>query len=124
MNTFLPCYRRCGGFARSTCIELLLLAYIIAAVLNLCLGNWIVATAMLLPLTGLFFWTQHLVRKGRCEIGDQIRVTLGPHAGREGVITGTNEAGTRFTVQLSSAGHADSLDFSDCQITRLNRVHS
>lgn len=120
MNTFLPCYRRCGGFARSTCIELLLLAYLVAAVLNLCLGNWVVATAMLLPLVGLFFWTRHLIRKDGCEIGDQIRVSLGPHAGEEGAIIGVNEVGIRFTVQLSSAEHPDPLDFSNYQITRLN----
>lgn len=124
MHSLLPPHCKPAGFALSGLIEMLVLAYVVAALLNLVMGHWIVATAMLLPLVGLFFWTRYLTRKDGCEIGDQIRVSLGPHAGEEGIITGANEAGTRFTVQLFSAEHPDPLDFSDYQITRLNLAGS
>ena len=97
---------------------MLLLAYIVAAVLNLVLGHWIFASAMLAPLAGLLIWTQFIVWQDRRKIGDQIRVSLGPHSGKEGVIIGANEMGTRFTVQLSSAEHPDPIDFSDFQIVK------
>jgi hypothetical protein len=122
MNTFLPRYRKPAGFAQARFIEMLLLVYIVAAVLNLALGSWIVATAMLVPLVGLFFWTRYMVGQGRCEIGHSIRVSLGPHAGKEGAIIGANEAGTRFTVQLSSSEHVGPLDFSNYQITQVKQA--
>lgn len=101
---------------------MLLLAYILGAVLNLALGNWIFATAMLAPLAGLFLWIRYIDQRGRCRIGDQIRVSLGPHAGMEGVIVGANETGTRFTVQISSLDHPDPLDFSGYQLTKMKPV--
>ena len=52
-------------------------------------------------------------------MGDQIQVSLGPHDGMEGVIIGTNETGTRITVQLSSADHPDPMDFFDYQIRKV-----
>ena len=122
LTSLLPQHRKAAGFAPSGFIEMLLLAYIVAAVLNFALGNWILATAMLAPLVGLFFWTKLIDRRDRCRIGDQIRVSLGPHSGKEGVIIGANKAGTRFTVQMSSTEHPDPIDFSGYQITKMKPV--
>ena len=122
MNKLLPRHRKSAGFVCSGCMEMLLLAYVAAAILNLVLGHWIVVTAMLAPLLGLLVWTKLIVQRDRCKIGDQIRVSLGPHAGMEGVIIGANEKGTRFTVQLSSAEHADPIDFSDYQIVKAKPI--
>ena len=118
MNNLLPRHRKPAGFAPFGCIEMLLLAYIVVAVSNVVLGNWIFATSMLAPLAGLLIWTQFIDRRDRCKAGDQIRVSLGPHAGMEGVIIGANETGTRFTVQLSAAEHPDPIDFFDYQIVK------
>ncbi|MCX6851332.1 MAG: hypothetical protein NTY98_20705, partial [Verrucomicrobia bacterium] len=76
LTSLLPQHRKAAGFAPSGFIEMLLLACIVAAVLNFALGNWIFATAMLAPLVGLYFWVQYTVRRDRCRIGDQIRVSL------------------------------------------------
>ena len=65
MNTLLPRHRKTAGFAPQGCIEMLLLAYVVAAVLNLVIGNWIFATAMLTPLAGLFLWVQYADRRDR-----------------------------------------------------------
>jgi hypothetical protein len=118
MNTLLPHHRKSAGFAPYGCMELALLAYIVMAILNYVLGNWIVATSMLATLAALLIVTQFIVWRDRRKIGDQIRVSLGPHSGKEGVIIGENETGTRFTVQLSSAEHPDPIDFSDYQIVK------
>ncbi|MHB1078186.1 MAG: hypothetical protein ACYC67_02215 [Prosthecobacter sp.] len=118
MNTLLPRHRKSAGFAPYGCMELAFLSYIVMAILNYALGNWIFATAMLAPLVVLFIWTQLIVWRDRCKIGDQIRVSLGPHSGKEGVIIGANETGTRFTVQLSSSEHPDPVDFSGYQIVK------
>ncbi|MFZ2280983.1 MAG: hypothetical protein WAW39_24505 [Prosthecobacter sp.] len=122
LTPLLPRHRKAAGFAPSGLIEMLLLAYIVAAVLNLALGNWIFATAMMAPLAGLFFWIQYTDRRGRCRIGDQVRLSMGSHAGKEGVIIGANETGTRFTVQMSSSDHPDPLDFSGYQLTKMKPV--
>lgn len=45
--SLLPQHGKSAGFAPYGCIEMVLLAYVVAAVLNLALGNWIFATAML-----------------------------------------------------------------------------
>jgi len=122
LASLLPRYRKAAGFAPAGFIEMLLLAYIVAAVLNFALGNWILATAMLAPLVGLFFWTKLIDRRDRCRICDQIRVSMGPHAGKEGVIIGANEAGTRFSVQMSASEHPEAMEFSDYQITKMKPV--
>lgn len=111
MKTLRLHQRKSAGFAPSGCIERLLLAHIVAAVLNFALGNWIFATAMLAPLAGLFFWTQYTDRRNRCKTGDKVRVRLGPHSGMEGVVVGSNEAGTPLTVPLSSAEHPAPMEF-------------
>ncbi len=96
---------------------MLLLIYILAAVLNLVMGHWLFATAMLMPLAGLVLWTLYLARRDHCSIGDRVRVSVGPHSGKEGVITGTHDgAGTRFTVKLTSAEAADEVAFFDWEI--------
>lgn len=119
MHTHSSGHRNSAGFFQSGVINLLLLAFIAAAVLNLALGSWKVAAAMLAPLSVLFIWVQLMAPRSRCQVGDRIRVTLGPHSGKEGVIQGANEAGTRFTVQLSSADHSDPIDFSGYQISKV-----
>lgn len=115
----LPQHRKAAGFAPSGFLELVLLSYIVMAVLNYALGKWIFATAMLAPLAGLFFWTLCAVWRDRCRIGDQIRVSLGPHSGMEGVIVGANNGGTRLTVQLSSAERPEPIDFFDYQVRKV-----
>lgn len=122
LTSLLPQHRKAAGFAPSGFIAMLLLACIVAAVLNLVLGNWGFATAMLAPLAGLFFWTRYIDQRDRCRIGDQVRVSMGPHAGKEGVIIGANETGTRFTVQISSSDHPDPLGFSGYQLTKIKPV--
>jgi hypothetical protein len=119
LTSLLPQHRKAAGFVPSGFIAMLLLAYIVAAVLNFALGNWIFATAMLAPLVGLFFWIQYIDRQDRCRIGDQIRVSLGPHSGIEGVVVGSNEAGTRLTVQLSSTGHPEPMKFFVYQVRKV-----
>lgn len=119
MNSLLPRHRNAAGFVPSGCLELVLLSYIVMAVLNYALGNWILATAMLAPLAGLFFWARYTDRRDRCRIGDQILVSLGPHSGKEGVIVVENKGGTRLTVQLSSAEHPEPMEFFDYQIRKV-----
>ncbi|WP_395732636.1 hypothetical protein [Prosthecobacter sp.] len=119
LTPLLPQHRKAAGFAPSGVIEMLLLAYIVAAVLNYAVGNWIFATAMLAPLAGLFCWAQYTDRRDRCKIGDQIQVSLGPHSGMEGAIVGANKGGTRLTVQLSSAEQPEPIDFFNYQIRKV-----
>jgi hypothetical protein len=119
LTSLPPRHRKSAGFAPSGLIEMLLLAYIVAAVLNLALGNWIFATAMLAPLAGLFFWTRYIGLRDRCRISDKVRVSMGLHSGMEGVIVGENKGGTRLTVQLSSAEHPEPMDFFDYQIRKV-----
>lgn len=119
LTSLQPWHRKSAGFARSGFIEMLHLAYIVAAVLNLALGNWIFATAMLAPLGGLFFWVQYTDQRDRYRIGDQILVSLGPHSGKEGVIVGEDKGGTRLTVHLSSAEHPEPMEFFNYQIRKV-----
>lgn len=119
MNTLLSRHRKPAGFAPYGCMELAVLSYIAMAVLNYALGNWIFATAMLAPLAGLFFWVLYTDRRDRFRIGDQIRVSMGPLSGMEGIIVGANKGGTRLTVQLSSAEQPEPIDFFDYQIRKV-----
>lgn len=100
-------------------MELALLSYIAMPVLNYALGNWVCATAMLVPVVGLFIWAKYTDLRDRCKTGDQIQVSLGPYSGMEGVIVDTANGGTRLKVQLLSAEHSEPLDFFDYQIRKV-----
>ncbi len=89
------------------------------AVSELVAGRWIVATVILVPLVGLLFRVQYAIRWSRCRIGDQIRVIMGPHEGKKGVIIDANKAGTSFTVRLSSADPPEPVDLSDCVVRKV-----
>lgn len=122
MHSLLPHHRKPAGFVQSAVLKMLLMVYLAAAVLNLCLGHWIIAAALLLPLLALFVWTRYLIQKDRCQKGDRICVSMGVHAGNEGTIIAVNEAETRFTVQLSSSEHPEPVDFSAYQFSRTKPV--
>lgn len=120
MNLLRTRNQSSAGFYQSGFIELLLLAYIIAAVLNLVIGNWLVATVMLVPVAALFIWVQYIDRRGRCQTGDHVQVMLGPHTGKTGAVIAQNEARTRFTVQFLAGDDSAPVEFADFQLAKLS----
>jgi uncharacterized protein (DUF58 family) len=127
MYLHLPRHSKTGGFAPSGFINLeylvliTLVIYVASALLQLALGKWISAVAMLLPLVVLLLVVFYLVRRARCRVGDHVRVSIGPHVGMEGTIVSADESCLRFRVQLSSAEHPDSVDFSCYHITKVKK---
>lgn len=119
MNSHLPYHRKPAGFVQSGIIELLLLACVVAAVLNLALGHWKVGMAILVPLSVIFIGVQCLAKQDRWSTGDRVQISMGLHAGKEGVVIRINEPGTLITVQLSSEKHPDPVDFSAYQIVKM-----
>ncbi len=107
----------------SGCAELLLIAFVLAAVLNLAMGNWRIAMAMLVPLAALFIGAQYIDWRDRCKIGDEVQVMLGPHRGVKGTIVGRDETGTSFMVKPSEAEPVDSVTVLAHHLTKVKRIN-
>lgn len=122
MNTLQSHDRKFAGFMHSGCAELLLVAFVLAALLNLAMGNWGIALAMLLPLAALFIGVQYVDWRCRCQKGDEVQVVLGPHTGVQGTIVGRDKTGASFTVKPSNAECVHSVTVLALHLTKVKRT--